>query len=256
MHRRVHAADHDGLAIIDAYLGVDLVLADRRHVIKGIEVVGLVLGHLDRHDHPVVRGNLRGHLKRQRRLAEGHGRGTAAAGFLVRHFGALEDPRGFLVGGNHLGLGDDFAVAGLFHGAEFQIEQYVIAHQANPDASRRPIDTEVDKSLGAAKAQALAHLHSPTPAHPKTLLEIDIGLDDACFDHHLTNRHVQFADQPAQLFQALRRLAGDQGVGALVDTQRAVAGAPGLMGHQGMEKLGNISGLGVVNRDQLAPCRH
>ncbi|MNM65104.1 hypothetical protein D3C81_765290 [compost metagenome] len=153
MHRRVHAADHDGLAIADANLGVYLVLPDRRHLGQGVEVVRFILGDLDGHDHPVVRGDLRRHLQRQRRFTEGHRRSAAATGFLIGHFGALEDPRGFLVGSHYLGLGNDFTVAGFLHGTELQVQQQVIAHQAQPNRRGGPFCTKVDKGVATAQHQ-------------------------------------------------------------------------------------------------------
>ena len=54
-----NATDDDGLAILDQHLGVDLVFLDGRYVVEFVEVVGLILGDLDLHNHPVVGGDLR-----------------------------------------------------------------------------------------------------------------------------------------------------------------------------------------------------
>ncbi|MNJ32768.1 hypothetical protein D3C77_274420 [compost metagenome] len=236
-------------------LGVDLVLANRRHLGQGIEVVRLILGHFHRHDYPVIRGDLWRHLQGQRRFAESHRGSAATAGFLIGHFGALEDPRSLLVGSDHFGLGDDFAIAGFLHGTELKVEQDVIAYQAQANGRGGPLRPQIDKGVGAAQNQAVAEVQFPAPAHAQAALVIDIRLDDPRLDHDLTYRHIQASDQLAQLLQPLRGLASDQGVGPLIDTQCSLGWLQWVVVHERLENRCDVCRLGIVNRQQLTPSR-
>src|SRR5690606_22784372 len=83
--------------------------------------------------HLVVRGDLRGHLKRQHRFGKGRGGGTAGAGFLVGNLRPSENLGGFLVGGDHLGLGNNLAVAGALHCRQLQVEDGVVGDETDTD---------------------------------------------------------------------------------------------------------------------------
>ncbi|MNZ35865.1 hypothetical protein D3C78_532720 [compost metagenome] len=249
MRSRVHATNHDRFTVHHANLGIDLVLADRRYVVQGIDVIRLVLGHPDGHDHLVVRGDLRGHLQRQRGFAERYRGGAALAGFLVRHLGTLEDPGRFLVGRDHLGLRDDFAVAALFHGTELQVEQHVATQQAQADAAAHPLHPKVDEQVLAR--QRVFNVKRPTPAHPQAFFVIDVGLDDTRLDRHLAHRHIQLRHQLPQLGKAVGRLVHHQRVGALVDTKAAPTGEDAVIRQARQQQLRQFASLGVMDGQQL-----
>ena len=137
--------EDDGLAVPDQNLGVDLVLLDRRHIVEFVQVVGLILGHPNLHDHLVIGGDLRRHLQGQRGFLERDRGRPLGRGFLVRNLGALENPRSFLVGGDHLGLGDHFAIAAFFHGREFQVQQHVIGDKGDAQAGARADHAQVNE---------------------------------------------------------------------------------------------------------------
>src|SRR5690606_36641764 len=124
---------------------------------------------------------------------EGGGGGAAGAGFLIGNLGALEDLRGLLVGGDHLGLGDDLAVAGLLHGGQFQVEDQVVGHVADAEARGAPEhahvhEGEVAAALRAALATfvatvivaiertaAIGESLGTAPTHAETLVVVHVG---------------------------------------------------------------------------------
>ncbi|SVJ58119.1 Uncharacterised protein [Klebsiella pneumoniae] len=95
---------------------------------------------------------------------------------------------------------------------------------------------------------------SAAPAHTETLVVTDVGLDDACLDHHLAHRNIQLRNDPPQFVQSLLGLIGDDAVGAVVDGDRAapafLAFLATIAGHR-LEQLGDVRGLGVVHLDQF-----
>src|SRR5690606_3952550 len=140
-----YPADHDGFTIGHQDLGVDLVLANGRHAVHLVGKVRFVLGHDNFHDHLVVRSDLRGHFQGQHCLGKGGCGSTTGAGFLIGNVRTLEDLRGFLVGSDYLGLGDDLAVTGALHRRQLQIKDGIIRDETDTDARSRTQYTHVDK---------------------------------------------------------------------------------------------------------------
>lgn len=99
---REDAADNYCLTIINEDFCIDLVLLDREVRCSSVLIIRLILVDLDLHDDAVIRSNLRGHFKRQRRLLECNSRGAARARLLVWNLSTFKDLRGFLIGGDHL----------------------------------------------------------------------------------------------------------------------------------------------------------
>ncbi|MNZ88442.1 hypothetical protein D3C78_1073350 [compost metagenome] len=284
-----HPADHDRLAVRSQHLGVDLVLGDCRHPVASgcVGVIRSILVDLDFHDHPIVRGDLRGHLQRQRRLLERGAGGTAGAGLLVGHLRTGEDLCRLLIGGDHLGLRHHLAIAGRFHGRQLQVEDQVIGDIADAEARGAGQRTQIDEgnwrvilvyregtfSLERPASEVIIILNSdvavlavgrplaiignpgPAPAHPQALVVTDGSLDDARLDHHLTHRDVQLGDDTAQLVQTILGQVGDQAVGTVVIDDRTahvlLLGAFGKL----LEQAGDIRRLGIVQLHHLATQR-
>ncbi|MNZ41181.1 hypothetical protein D3C78_587270 [compost metagenome] len=238
MRGRIHTANDDGFPVSYPYLGIDLVLADRRHIVQGIDEIRLVLGHLDRHDHLAVRRNLRSDLQRQRSLAECNRGSATLRGLLVRDFGAFEDAGGFLIGGDHLGLGDDFTIAGLLHGAEFKVQQHAPTQHPQANAGTGPFHPKIDKHVLAQNSSFAVEPRAP--AHPKAFLVIDIGLDDARLDLYLPYRHIQLRHQLAQLGKPLLRLVRHQRIGAHIHIQTTAPRQNAVIGQRGQQQFGKL----------------
>ena len=95
-----------------------------------------------------------------------------------------------------------------------------------------------------------------TPANTQVFLEINVGLDNARFDHHLAYRNVQLRYQTAQLVQTLLGLVGNNAVGALIEGNGSTLDfcTALLVGHL-LEQGRNLGCLGVVDLNQVAAQR-
>src|SRR5690554_5870779 len=125
-----YATNHYGFSIVDQYLGIDFVFADGRLTIDLVSPVRLILVDPYFHDDTIVRSNLRYHFQRQERLLEFSTGGTVF-NHLIGNFHTFHDAGRFLVGGNHLGLGDNLAKAAFFHGTQLQIKHGAAGNKAD-----------------------------------------------------------------------------------------------------------------------------
>ncbi len=98
-------------------------------------------------------------------------------------------------------------------------------------------------------------MYRTAPAHAQTLVIIDVGFDDARFDHYLAYRNVQLRNDSAQLVEAILGLVGDDVVGAFINGDRTALVDLGFGAGHRLEQLGDIGCLGVVDLQQFAPQR-
>ncbi|MNO95035.1 hypothetical protein D3C76_866680 [compost metagenome] len=155
---------------------------------------------------------------------------------------------------------DDFTIAGLFHGRQFEVQQYVVRDEGNADARRVVGGTQVDERRTATGVGAATDpgnipvafvLYRATPAHAEAFVIINVGFHDARLDHHLTHRDIQLRNDSPQFVEPVLGLVGNDVVGALIDGDRSpFVGFRLGTGHR-LEQFGDIGRLGVIDLQQF-----
>ncbi|PAV71111.1 hypothetical protein WR25_21600 [Diploscapter pachys] len=165
----------------------------------------------------------------------------------------MEYAGGFLVSRDHLGLGDDLAIAALLHGAELQIQQNVAAQQAHAEPGSGPFNPKVDEQV---TTQATVHpIQRAAPSHTQALLVIDTGFYDTRLDHDLAYRHIQLRYQPSQIGKSFARLGNHQRVGPCIHTEAAAPSQDAVIGQARKQQFRQLGGFCMKDRDQLSSQR-